>query len=75
MSNETLRDLSRTYAAGDIDRDTYRLERRRLLERIASGEQVVNRFRLPEPEALPPTRGGHVPGYSSDRAYVGTSLF
>ncbi len=51
MSVETLRALSRAYAAGDIDRESYRLERRTLLGRIVAGEFPVIPFLAPEPES------------------------
>ena len=51
MNIETLRALSRSYAAGNIDREAYRLERRELLARIAAGEIPVIPYRPPEPES------------------------
>ncbi len=51
MSIETLRALSRAYAAGTIDREAYRLERRELLGRIAAGELPVIPYHTPEPES------------------------
>ncbi len=51
MSSETLRELSRTYAAGDLDRESYRVKRRELIERIVAGEAPVVAWRAPEPEA------------------------
>ena len=51
MASETLRALTRTYAAGELDRETYRLQRRRLLEDVAGGVQPVVAFKMPEPEA------------------------
>ncbi len=49
MSGQTLRGLSRDYAAGDLDRDTYRLKRRQLLEGISSGTEPLLKFQPPEP--------------------------
>ena len=51
MTAETLRSLSREYAAGDIDRESYRKTRHHFLERVAAGEQAVERFVPPEPES------------------------
>ena len=50
MSIQTLQALSRSYAAGDIDREAYRLQRRELLASIAEGEIPVIPYRPPEPE-------------------------
>ncbi|MGR8922103.1 MAG: hypothetical protein ACU85V_20995, partial [Gammaproteobacteria bacterium] len=51
MTHDTLRALSRTYAAGDIDRETYRRERRALIEAIVAGEHPLLTFLPPEPES------------------------
>lgn len=50
MSGTTLRDLSRAYAAGALDRETYRRQRHELLTRIEAGQVAVQSFHLPEPE-------------------------
>ena len=50
MSATTLRDLSRAYAAGALDRETYRRQRHELLSRIVAGELPVGAFQPPEPE-------------------------
>lgn len=50
MTENTLRALSRTYAAGDIDRENYRLKRRQLLDAIEAGTEPVHVFEPPEPE-------------------------
>ena len=51
MSLRTLRGLSRAYASGALDRESYRQQRRELLRLIATGELPVTPFRPPEPEA------------------------
>ena len=50
MSLSTLRDMSRAYALGSIDRETYRKQRHELLTRIAAGGLPVLAFQPPEPE-------------------------
>jgi formylglycine-generating enzyme required for sulfatase activity len=50
MTDNTLRALSRIYASGNIDRESYRAQRLEFLKRISSGEQAVIRFQKPEPE-------------------------
>jgi uncharacterized protein HemX len=50
MNPPTLRDLSRAYALGSLDRETYRKQRHELLTRIAAGELPVLAFTAPEPE-------------------------
>ncbi len=50
MNTQTLRDLSRAYALGSIDRETYRKQRHELLSRIVAGELPVLAFQPPEPE-------------------------
>lgn len=51
MSIDTLRELSRAYAAGTIDRESYRRARREMLRKVVAGEQPLLQFRSPEPEA------------------------
>ena len=51
MSGETLRALSRSYAAGDLDRESYKQQRTDLLNRVVSGDLIAERFIMPEPEA------------------------
>lgn len=51
MSGETLRALSRAYATGDLDRETYRRDRRALLDAIERGETPALVWHPPEPEA------------------------
>ena len=51
MNIDTLRALSRSYAAGNIDREAYRVQRRELLAGIAAGEIPVIPYRPPEPES------------------------
>ena len=50
MSSETVRGLSRRYAVGDIDRESYRLQRRELIEAIAGGDTELVAYQRPEPE-------------------------
>ena len=50
MNISTLRDLSRAYALGSVDRETYRKQRHELLTRIVAGELPVLAFQPPEPE-------------------------
>jgi len=50
MSTPTLRALSRRLAAGDIDRETYRRQRRELIDAIVSGAQPLVRYEEPEPQ-------------------------
>ena len=51
MELETLRGLSRAFAAGELDRESYRQHRRELLRNIVAGEMPVIPFQAPEPEA------------------------
>lgn len=51
MDNYTLRTLSRRYAAGDIDRNAYRVQRRALIEAIVNGTAELITYRAPEPDA------------------------
>ena len=44
-----LRDLSRAYAVGALDRDTYRRQRHELLTRIVAGHLAVLPYQAPEP--------------------------
>jgi formylglycine-generating enzyme required for sulfatase activity len=50
MNLSTLRDLSRAYALGSVDRETYRKLRHDLLTRVVAGELPVLPFQPPEPE-------------------------
>jgi formylglycine-generating enzyme required for sulfatase activity len=50
MNSTTLRDLSRAYAVGALDRETYRRQRRELLTRIVAGQLPVLPYQAPEPE-------------------------
>ncbi len=50
MHGTTLRDLSRAYAAGALDRETYRRRRHELLSRIEAGQIAVEAFQAPEPD-------------------------
>ena len=50
MNLSTLRDMSRAYALGALDRETYRKQRHELLTRITAGELPVLAFAPPEPE-------------------------
>ncbi|MEX2479274.1 MAG: hypothetical protein WD928_00290 [Gammaproteobacteria bacterium] len=50
MSSVTLRELSRRYATGDIDRDTYRRRRRALIEDIVAGNIELLPYQPPEPD-------------------------
>ncbi len=50
MSTQTLRALSRSLAAGDIDRETYRRRRRELIEAIVSGAVPLVPYEEPEPQ-------------------------
>ena len=50
MNISTLRDLSRAYALGSVDRETYRKQRHDLLTRIVAGELPVLTYQPPEPE-------------------------
>ncbi|MBK6658043.1 MAG: SUMF1/EgtB/PvdO family nonheme iron enzyme [Proteobacteria bacterium] len=50
MHGTTLRDLSRAYAAGALDRETYRRQRHDLLTRIEAGQLAVHAFQAPEPD-------------------------
>ncbi len=50
MKLATLRDMSRAYALGALDRETYRKQRHELLTRIAAGQLPVLAFAPPEPE-------------------------
>ena len=49
MKLTTLRDMSRAYALGALDRETYRKQRHQLLTRITAGELPVLAFAPPEP--------------------------
>ena len=51
MELETLRGLSRAFAAGELDRESYRQHRRELLRNIVAGEMPVIPSQAPEPEA------------------------
>jgi len=46
----TLRDLSRAYAVGALDRETYRRQRHDLLTRIVADQMAVEPYQAPEPE-------------------------
>ena len=50
MNATTLRDLSRAYAAGALDRETYRRQRHDLLTRIVAGQLAAQSYQAPEPE-------------------------
>lgn len=50
MHGTTLRDLSRAYAAGALDRETYRRQRHDLLTRIEAGQLAAHAFQAPEPD-------------------------
>ena len=50
MNLATLRDMSRAYALGSLDRETYRMQRHALLTRIAASALPVLAFAPPEPE-------------------------
>ena len=50
MHATKLRDLSRAYAVGALDRDTYRRQRHELLTRIVAGQLAVVPYQAPEPE-------------------------
>ena len=45
-----LRELSRAYAVGALDRDSYRRQRHELLTRIVAGQLAVLPYQPPEPE-------------------------
>ncbi|MEQ8660161.1 MAG: hypothetical protein RLW62_05035, partial [Gammaproteobacteria bacterium] len=49
MSTDTLRELSRKWAAGDIDRETYRRQRRELIDAIVNGTRPLVPYQAPEP--------------------------
>lgn len=51
MTSDTLRELSRRYATGDIDRDTYRTRRRQLIEDVVAGNVELVPYHRPEPDA------------------------
>ena len=50
MHTTNLRDLSRAYALGALDRATYRRQRHELLTRIVAGQLAVQPYQAPEPE-------------------------
>ncbi len=50
MSTETLRALSRAYATGNIDRESYLRTRREMLRRVVAGDLPLVAFHAPEPE-------------------------
>ncbi len=50
MNTTTLRDLSRAYAAGALDSETYRRQRHELLTRVVAGQMPVRPYQAPEPE-------------------------
>ncbi len=50
MHATNLRDLSRAYAVGALDRETYRRQRHELLTRIVAGQLAVLPYQAPEPE-------------------------
>lgn len=50
MNATTLRDLSRAYAAGALDRETYRRQRHDLLTRIVAGQLTALSYQAPEPD-------------------------
>lgn len=50
MHGTTLRDLSRAYAAGALDRETYRRQRHELLSRVEAGQLAVESFQAPDPD-------------------------
>ena len=50
MKISTLRDLSRAYGLGSVDRETYRKQRHELLTRIVAGELPVLVYQPPESE-------------------------
>ncbi|MEQ8234008.1 MAG: hypothetical protein RLW61_08475 [Gammaproteobacteria bacterium] len=49
MATDSVRELSRKWAAGDIDRETYRRQRRALIEDVVSGARPLVPYRVPEP--------------------------
>ena len=51
QNKDTVRGLSRSYAAGDIDRDAYRLLRRQLIGGIVDDELELVPYAVPAPEA------------------------
>ena len=51
QNKDTVRGLSRSYAAGDIDRDSYRLLRRQLIGGIVDDELELVPYAVPAPEA------------------------
>lgn len=50
MSLDTVRALSRSYAAGTLDVESYRAKRRELIKKIADGEMPAIPYKQPEPQ-------------------------
>lgn len=57
MKASQLRDLTRKYASGSMNREAYLAERKRLIDAVTSGEEKL-RYRELDPPSSPPARSG-----------------